>query len=91
MSFLLSIIVLVMIALRKSILRSIDILRLGSKALRKLPMTLVFPVFIVVILFGIFCWAAFVSASLASAGDTVVVSVHELVEQMQSSTNSTLA
>ena len=68
----------VLIAMRRNIARSIDVMRLGSKALKKLPMTLVFPAWVVVLMFGLFVWAAFVAASLASAGNTVVIDMQDV-------------
>jgi hypothetical protein len=83
-------ILFILIALRKSIIQSIHVLKLGSKALRKLPMTLAFPLNIVILVTSLFLWTAFVAASLASAGETVVVDVREELERARANFNSTI-
>ena len=83
-------ILFILIAMRKSIIQSIHVLKLGSKALRKLPMTLAFPLNIVILVTSLFLWTAFVAASLASAGETVVVDVREELERARANFNSTI-
>lgn len=91
MTALMILVLCVLIALRKSIARSVHVLKLGSKALRKLPMTLVFPVTLVALIVALFAWTAFVAASLASAGEAVVVDVRQELEQARARANSTLS
>lgn len=74
---------LVLFALRKSIARSIHVLKLGSKALRKLPMALVFPLTVVALVLSLFVWFAYVAASLASAGKVVVVDVRQELDLLR--------
>jgi choline transporter-like protein 2/4/5 len=85
------IVLLVLFSLRKSIARSIHVLKLGSKALRKLPMALVFPINVVLSILSLFVWAAYVAASLASAGETVVVDVRQELAAMRLQANTTIS
>lgn len=85
-----TILILALFAMRRNIVRSIDVLRLGSKALKNLPMTLVFPMWAVIGMFGLFVWAAFVAASLASAGDAVIIDIKQVVSDITTKYNSTV-
>lgn len=87
----LSLVLLVCWVMRRSIARSLDVMQLGAKALRKLPMALVFPLWVVASTILLIMWALFVAASLASAGDTVVVDMRQALRELLDSSNATLA
>jgi solute carrier family 44 (choline transporter-like protein), member 2/4/5 len=91
MTAVLIVMLLVLFALRKSIARSIHVLKLGSKALRKLPMALVFPLTVVALVLLLFVWFAYVAASLASAGEVVVVDVRQELDMLRQQANTTIS